>query len=265
MEYEEIALARIHVSDRNVRKDLEAGVEDAGIDDLATSIRDKGLLSPVILRRRDDGSYDLIAGQRRLLACQRLGWSSIPAVIRQVNDTDATVISLVENVHRADLNPIDKARAYQAILDKVGDPGKVAQETGVSVGTVRKYLSLLRLAPSIQERLRQVEGPAGIAALSRIAQDYSPEQQERVLDQIGGFKQDIQLEMLRRSAGNLGALQELREQALEGAFDTKLCRGLTDCSFIPPELRAAVVDAVERFKKDGATEPFIDVVRRLRR
>jgi ParB family chromosome partitioning protein len=265
MEIRDIRLTDIHLSEFNIRKDLGAGTEDAGLEELAESIKEKGLLNPLIVRRRSDGTYELIAGQRRFLACQKLGWQTIPAIIRDVtDDTDATILSLIENVHRADLNPIDKARAYQRIYERYGDHSRVAKETGVSVPTIRKYLTLLELAPSIQERLTTAEGPAGIETLSRVAQVFSAEMQEQVLDRVGGFKQQIQLEMIKRSGGDVGKLEHLREQALEGAFDTHLCRGLDGCPFIPKELLEPVKKAIGEFKEKGETEAFKEMVRKLR-
>jgi ParB family chromosome partitioning protein len=154
MEVKDISLSDIQLSEElNARKDLNAGTEDTGLEELATSIEEKGLLNPIIVKRNDDRTYGLIAGQRRFLSCQRLGWKTIPAIIRDVtDDTDATIISLIENVHRADMNPIDKARAYQKIYEKYKDYNKVGKETGVSISTIRKYLTLLNLAPSIQRR-----------------------------------------------------------------------------------------------------------------
>jgi ParB family chromosome partitioning protein len=266
MEVKEIKLEQIQLSESNTRKDLSAGTEDAGIEDLANSIKEKGLLNPIIVRKKDDGSYDLIAGQRRFLACQKLGWESIPAIVRDIaDDTDATIISLVENVHRADMNPIDKARAYQKIYERYKDYNKVAKETGVSVSTTRKYLTLLNLSPSTQEKLTTAEGPAGISALAKIAETFDPEEQEDVLDRIGGFKQQIQLEMIKRSGGDLKKLEELREQALEGAFDTRLCRGLDGCQFIPEELIEPVKEAIEKFEKEGDITSFKEVVKKMRR
>jgi len=265
MEVRNIRMADIRLSEFNIRKDLSAGTEDTGLDDLAESIKDKGLLNPLIVRRLEGGVYELIAGQRRFLACQRLGWESIPAIIRDISDdTDATILSLVENVHRADLNPIDKARAYQMIHEKYKDYKTVSKETGVSIPTVRKYLSLLKLSPSIQEGLTTAEGPAGIGTLSKIAEAFSPEVQEEVLNRVGGFKQQIQLEMIKRSGGDLDELENLREQALEGAFDTHLCKGLHECSFIPQELREPIMDAIRKFEEEGSELSFKDLVRKLR-
>lgn len=261
MEVKEIKLSQIQLSESNTRKDLGAGTEDAGIEDLANSIKEKGLLNPIIVSRKEDGNYELIAGQRRFLACQKLGWESIPAIIRDFkDDTDATIISLVENIHRADMNPIDKARAYQKIYEKYKDHNKVNKETGVSVSTVRKYLALLKLAPTIQEKLTTSDGPAGIATLAKIAETFSLEEQEMVLDGIGGFKQQIQLEMIKRSGGDLEKLAELRAQALDGAFNIRTCTGLSECPLIPEEIKKVV----EKLEK-GDTKSFKNLVKRLKR
>lgn len=266
MEVKDIKITEIELSEFNTRKDLNAGTEDTGIEDLANSIREQGLLNPITVRRNNDGTYSLIAGQRRFLACKSLGWDSVPAIIRDItDDTDATIISLIENVHRADMNPIDKARAYQMIYTKYNDYNKVAKETGVSVSTVRKYLTLLNLAPSIQERITTAEGPAGIGVLSKIAEMFSPDEQEEVIDRIGGFKQQIQLEMIKRSGGDIDSLDDLREEALEGAFDTRLCRGLESCNFIPHELIIPIKEAIEKYEEEKDLHSFKDTVRKLKR
>jgi ParB family chromosome partitioning protein len=119
MEIKEIKLEDIQVSKFNTRKDLEAGIEDASLEDLANSIREKGLLNPITVMRVKNGKYDLVAGQRRFLACKKIGFQTIPAIIRDdLNETDATILSLIENVQRADMNPMDKAKAYQKIFEK---------------------------------------------------------------------------------------------------------------------------------------------------
>lgn len=112
MDVKELELSSVNISQFNTRKDLDAGTEDASLEELASSIREKGLLNPITVIKRDDGKYDLIAGQRRFIACRRLGMRTIPAIIREkMDDTDATILSLIENIHRADMNPMDKARA----------------------------------------------------------------------------------------------------------------------------------------------------------
>ena len=265
MEIMDIPLTSIKVSEFNARKDLGAGTEDGGLDDLANSIHEKGLLNPIIVKRNSDSTFNLIAGQRRFLACKKLGWRSIPAIIRDISDdTDATVISLIENIHRADMNPIDKARAYQKINEKYRDLNKVVKETGVSLATVKKYLALLDLAPSIQDRLSTSEGPAGIGTLSKVAEKFSPNEQEDVLDMIGGFKQNIQLEILKRSGGDLDRLSDLRQQAIEGAFDTHTCRSIDDCQFIPREMIEPLKEVIRQYKEDENMQ-FSEVIRKLKK
>lgn len=251
MEVKDIELSAIRLSESNTRKDLGSGVEDTSLDDLANSISDKGLLNPVIVRREPDGKYSLIAGQRRFLACKKLGWESIPAIIREVEDsTDATILSLIENVHRADMNPIDKARAYQQIYNKYGDYNDVARETGVSVTTIRKYVALLSLTPDIQKSISTADGPAGVGTLSKVAETFAPEDQAEVLRQISGFKQQIQLDMVKYSGGDISKLSDLREKALAGHFDIRICRGIEECKFIPRKLINSVKEMIKELENN---------------
>lgn len=267
MEVKEIRLSDIHLSDLNTRKDLEAGTEDSSLDDLANSIRERGLLNPITVMKRPDGKYDLIVGQRRFLACKKLGWEKIPAIVREkMEDTDATIISLIENVHRADMNPIDKAKAYRKIYEKYQDYNKVAKETGTSVSTIKKYIALLNLAPSIQEKITTSEGPAGIGTLSKLAETFdSPKDQERVLEEIGGFKQNVQLEIIKRSGGDLNKIiHELKEEALEGAFDTHLCRGIDDCTFIPDKLKEPIKEVISKSKSKDSVSSLKEKIKSMK-
>jgi len=259
MEIKEIKLEDIQVSEFNTRKDLEAGIEDASLEDLANSIREKGLLNPITVMRVKNGKYDLVAGQRRFLACKKIGFQTIPAIIRDdLNETDATILSLIENVQRADMNPMDKAKAYQKIFEKYNDYKKVAKETGVSVATIKRYLLLLNLSSSLQERVNTSEGSAGVGVLSKLAETFSPQEQEKALNEIGGFKQNIQLEIIKRSGGDLNKLLELKWEAMEGAFDTRMCaEGL--CFSLPEELKTQLkrmINEGQDFKslKDVAKE-----------
>ncbi len=114
----DIPIAAVDVSEWNTRKDLRDGQHDSTIADLAKSIAQQGLLSPITVLPTPDGRFDLVAGQRRFLACKQLGWSEIPAIVRDVaSSADATALSLVENVHRADMNPLDKAKAFKTLLE----------------------------------------------------------------------------------------------------------------------------------------------------
>jgi ParB family chromosome partitioning protein len=265
MEVRDIPIESLQLSTFNTRKDLAAGTEDSSIDDLAASIKEKGLLNPVMVRVLTDGKYELIAGQRRYLACRKLGMTTIPAMVRSgVDDTDATAISLIESVHRAEMNPMDKARAFQALHAKYGgDVQRVSAETGIGIPTVRKYMILLNLPEEIQDRVSTTEGPAKIESLASLAKTFSdPDEMLEVYNKTVGFTQDIQKQIFKASGGEVSRVDELVQQAQEGAFDTKICRGLAGkmmCEYIPVELAHDVIRMVEEHRQTSTQDIDIDV------
>src|SRR5260221_5532069 len=106
MNVEDIPVALIDISEHNTRKNLADGEHDSTTLDLAASIARQGLLNPITVFRKPDGRFAVIAGQRRTFAVRHLGWKTVPAIIREVMDeTDATAVSLTENLHRAAMNP----------------------------------------------------------------------------------------------------------------------------------------------------------------
>jgi ParB/RepB/Spo0J family partition protein len=232
----EVPVSEISISELNVRNDPQSGTEDSNLDDLARSIRERGLLNPLTVLYKN-GKYELIVGKRRFLACQSLGWKTVPAIVRiDLDDVDARILSLIENVHRADLHPLDKAKAYQQIYETFGTYSKVSEETGVSTPTVKRYLPLLQLARSIQEQLTTSDGHAGICTLSRLAELFQDfEDQEYVMQSIEGFTQQVQIEILNRSEGDIDRIDNLCEQAIGGCFKVFICKGLDGCPHIPQE------------------------------
>ncbi len=238
-----VPLAAIAVSVLNTRKDLAAGGEDASLDDLARSIAEQGLISPPVLRRQPDGRYEVVAGQRRVLACRALGLEAIPAIVRDdLSDDDALALSLVENVQRADMSPLDKARAFQALRDQQGSLAGVSRATGVVEATVRRYLALLDLPDALQHQVTTGAGPAGIGVMAQLATSFAEgEDMEAAWTQVQVFNSGVARTILRRSGGDLGQLQRCVDQAIEGAFDRKMCgASLESCPYLPPELRGAV-------------------------
>ncbi len=248
----EIPIQDVDISEFNTRKNLADGQYDSTIEDLAKSIGRQGLLSPITVFQKPDGRYALVAGQRRLLACKQLGWSMIPAIVRDsMADADATAISLVENVHRADMNPRDKAIAFKALLDRFGNLQAVSHETGVGIPTIRKYIQLLNLAPQLQQKLAAGEAK-NTEALAQLAQRFDTDKQVEVWERIGGFTQDVQQEIIKRADPNLENLKTLVDQAAEGAFNYYIVRNCPfDCPSIPGPLKKQVAEMVEAFKAQG--------------
>ncbi|MDQ6695932.1 MAG: ParB/RepB/Spo0J family partition protein, partial [Actinomycetota bacterium] len=180
-----VPLAVVRVSERNVRKNLAAGTEDGDVAELAASIEGQGLLNPPLLRETGDGHFEVIAGQRRVLACRRLGWVEVPSLVRQLDDGEALAASLSENVQRADMDPLDKARAIEVLEGLLGSLGAVATRLGLSLPTVRRYHSLVSLAPELQQRIGTGGGPARVGFLSRLADRFpDPVAQTKVYEKV---------------------------------------------------------------------------------
>jgi ParB family chromosome partitioning protein len=241
MQFTDIPVSEVDVSQSNVRKNLEDGEIDSSLSDLANAIESQGLLQPITVYRAKN-RFALVVGQRRLLAVKQLGWKTIPAIVRDaMSDEDAIAMSLVENVHRADMNPKDKAVALKALLDRLGTVQKVQKETGMSGGTIRRYVVLLDLAPELQEKLAAGEASAttGLSQLAKKIKD--PQKQIGVYEQIGGFTQDVQTSILGRIDDDLENLEELVDRAHEGVFDRITIRECPrDCPNIPKELEPQV-------------------------
>ena len=125
--------------------------DEAGIDSLADSIAEVGVLQPILVRPDGSGSYQLIAGERRWRASRQAGLTEIPAIVREVRDVGALEQAVVENLHRQDLNALEEAAAYQQLIDDFGfTQEQLAQRVGKSRPAVTNTLRLLNLPPSIQ-------------------------------------------------------------------------------------------------------------------
>ncbi len=123
------------------------------LEDLANSIKEKGFVQPVLVRDVD-GEYELVAGERRFRAAQKLNLKEIPAIVKDVSDLDSLELSIIENVQREDLNPIDQAKAYKRLLDEFDmTQEKVSDTIGKDRTTVTNILRLLKLPKKIQEHV----------------------------------------------------------------------------------------------------------------
>jgi ParB family chromosome partitioning protein len=123
--------------------------------ELSQSIKEKGIIQPILVRRRAD-AYELIAGERRLRAAQSLGIKEIPVIIKEVDDQDSLELSLIENVQREDLNPIEEAHAYQYLIDKFQiTQEEISQFLGKARVSITNILRLLKLPQEIQEEIRK--------------------------------------------------------------------------------------------------------------
>ncbi len=137
---------------------------EAKLDELAQSIKNNGLVQPIILRRAANGRYQIIAGERRWRASQRIGLERVSAVIRNIPDSKLLELALIENIQRQELNPIEEAQAYQRLIQGLGiTQDDVAQKVGKERSSISNYLRLLRLPESIQQMLEDEQLSMGHA------------------------------------------------------------------------------------------------------
>jgi ParB family chromosome partitioning protein len=137
---------------------------EAGLDELAASIRTAGLMQPVIVRPRPAGEFELIAGERRWRAAQKLGLPSIPALVRDLDDRTAAEWSLVENIQREDLNPMEQAEAFAVLVQDFGlTHQELADRVGLNRSTISNALRLLELDEQTRQALRSGRLSAGHA------------------------------------------------------------------------------------------------------
>jgi ParB family transcriptional regulator, chromosome partitioning protein len=147
---EEIPVAAIRPNPYQPREHFD----EEELASLAESIREVGILQPVLVRETDDG-YELIAGERRWRAARRVGLQNIPALVRDTDDASALEHALVENVHRSDLNVLEEAAAYQQLIEDFGlTHEEVAMRVGRSRTSVTNTLRLLQLPPTVQRLVR---------------------------------------------------------------------------------------------------------------
>jgi ParB family transcriptional regulator, chromosome partitioning protein len=127
--------------------------DDEKLEELVTSIRDNGVLQPVVVQKVESG-YELVVGERRWRASKKVGLKKIPVVIREVSDAQALELAIIENIHRQDLNPIEEAEAYSRLADEFAlTQEMIAKKVGKSRTAVANTLRLLKLSRNIKEDL----------------------------------------------------------------------------------------------------------------
>lgn len=154
---------------------------DAELDDLAKSIRDKGLLQPIVVRPLANGEHEIVAGERRWRAAQRAGVHDIPVLIRELSDGEALEIALIENIQRSDLNPLEEARAYGLLLEQFNyTQQQLAESIGKSRSHIANTLRLLNLPESVRQQIEQGNLTAGHAR-ALVATDSAPELAQQII------------------------------------------------------------------------------------
>jgi ParB family chromosome partitioning protein len=189
----EIPLARIRPNPRQPRQRMDA----AELEALATSVREHGVLQPILVTETIDG-YQLVAGERRFRASQMAGLERIPAVVRQLADREQLELALVENLQRADLGPLEEAHAYRSLVTEFDlTHEQIAQRVGRAKSTIANTLRLLELDPAVQALLSDRQISEGHA---RAIAGLPVEQQARVATTVAAQQFSVRQteELVRR-------------------------------------------------------------------
>jgi ParB family transcriptional regulator, chromosome partitioning protein len=225
----EVPVAAIDPNPKQPRHAFEEGALGA----LAASIREVGVLQPVVVRAKD-GGYELVAGERRLRAAKLAGLATIPAVIRNTDDAEGLREALIENIHREDLGPIELAEAFQELLEDLGaTQEQLAERLGMSRPHIANTLRLLNLPLDVQELVGEgrlsagharallgLDDPESMAALSIrvVAEDLSVRETEEA---VRAFNAGAQRPMPRAAKagappdGRFGEVEELLSEQLQ--------------------------------------------------
>jgi ParB family chromosome partitioning protein len=157
--------------------------DEEAMAELVHSIREVGLLQPIVVRRVDDDSYELVMGERRWRACQQAGLPAVPAIVRDTDDNDMLRDALLENLHRSQLNPLEEAAAYAQLLEDFGcTHEELASRIGRSRPQISNTLRLMRLSPAVQRRVAAGVLSAGHARSLLAVED--PDIQDRLAQRV---------------------------------------------------------------------------------
>ena len=242
----------LRMSDLDVDTDQPRKVfGDSSIKELAESIKEHGVLSPILVRLCDGGSYKIVAGERRYRACKLLGLETIPAIIQksEANDAQVLLTQLVENLQREDLNPVERAVAISQLRDahqlSVRD---IAARLGVSKSSVQRSLEIVELPKELREAL---ESGASESKVLLIAQIKEEKARNHLLSQIESVSRE-DLEALIKGILDGGSIEV---EVSHGGTDKKKIRRMSKEDLrIAEDLQRCLGAKVEIVRKSGDKE-----------
>jgi ParB family chromosome partitioning protein len=235
-------------------------MDESGLVDLAASLKSNGLIQPILVRVVD-GGYQLIAGERRYRAAKLAGFADIPAVVREVDGYAQAQLALVENIHRADLNPIERAQAYESLMSQLGlTQAELAGRLGEQRSSVAKYLRLLDLAEPVRSMVRSGQLSQGHAKV--LAGISDPLEQQRLADLC--VAQDLSVRNLERLlATPAEEAVTQRRPAAPSAHIKDLETNLTRQLGLRVQIRDAKKGRGRLVIHYGSLDQFDDLVKRL--
>lgn len=205
-------------------------VQESSLTDLAASIREHGVIQPLVVTHSTDGSYQLIAGERRWRASRLAGLEEVPVIVKEAAPQDMLALALVENIQRADLNPLEEALAFQHLVEDFGlSQGEVAEQVGKSRSAVANLMRLLSASAEVQQALLdgEITEGHGRALLGLPTDEAQATALARVLQKQLSVRETEALVRRMRSIEDVGATPEREAEdpqirALEERFCTAL-------------------------------------------
>ncbi|AEA33968.1 ParB/RepB/Spo0J family partition protein [Hippea maritima] len=181
--------------------------EQEKLKELAESIKEKGVIQPIIVRE-SNGKYQIVAGERRFLAAKMAGLSSIPAIVRELSDEEAAEIALIENIQRKDLNPIEEALAYKRLMENFGyTQEELSKRIGKDRATIANTLRLLKLPNEVIEMLKSGQISAGHARALLALKDNK--EQVKLAEKIK--KEKLSVREAEKAAYDSKQIEQLKE------------------------------------------------------
>lgn len=234
----EIAIDQISPNPYQPRKTFN----EASIEELAKSVREHGIVQPLVVTRIGEGKYRLIAGERRFRAAQRAGLESVPAVVKEtMTDSDVLQVALIENIQREDLNPIEEAYAYHQLHEDFGlTQEEIAKRVGKERSTVANCLRLLRLPDAVKKLL--ASGQLSMGHARAILAVDSAKKQEQLAERVVKRNLNVrQTEMLAAEKGSKAAEPEKEKDVFTRDAEDKLTRTLRSRVEIDRKRRGGVI------------------------
>lgn len=202
--------------------------DEKKLQELAASIQKHGIIQPLIVTKRPEGGFELVAGERRFKASQKSGLTKIPVIIKKITDQEKLEWALIENIQRHDLNAVEEAEAYQGLIDKFNYTQEaVARQVGKSRSAVTNILRLLDLSINIKQKIRVGEISEGHArALLSLE---NKEQRERMLNEIIGSQLSVRetekrIQKIKKPQANKNKSSTGKPEMLE--FENKMSQAL---------------------------------------
>ena len=251
----ELRISEIEPNKNQPRKDFD----EQALAELADSIGEHGLIQPIVVRPTAAGTYQIVAGERRWRACRMAGLTSVPVIIKEMDDKEYYQIALIENLQREDLNPIEEAKGYRTLIDNYGlTQDSAAKTVGKARATVTNALRLLNLSEKEQTALLEGKITAGHARALLSVAENSPLRENMLAAATGGASVR-ELEKMARAAVSTPRKATTSKDTFYDEVAIALKKSLHRKVNIKPKENGRGVISLEFYSKDE----LADFARRL--